>query len=210
VSHPKLFRHLASLALFLALIMSASPVWAWGDLGHRVICQIAFRELNERVRNEVIRLIALDATFDSFTDACTWPDNPRKRAEGHFINVARSVQTITLSQCPGVPKCLFTAIPAVLDNRAVGRKEIAMAASITFTLRNNQMTDVNVTVVDLRTNTKAIDNVPLNVDERVPVNIVAGSDDRGSALWVFASSDGSVNSNKKQDGIRDGDECTLG
>jgi len=38
-----------------------------GDLGHRVICQIAFQELNNRARNEVIRLIALDAAFDSFT-----------------------------------------------------------------------------------------------------------------------------------------------
>ena len=85
-----------------------------------------------------------------------------------------------------------------------------MAVSIIFTLRNNQMTDVNVTVVDLRTNTKALDNVPLNVDQRVPVSLVAGSDDRGSALWVFANSDGIVNGNKQQDGIRDGDECTLG
>ncbi len=85
-----------------------------------------------------------------------------------------------------------------------------MAGSITFTLRNNQMTDVNVTVVDLRTNAKVLDNTPLNTDESTLVTIVAGSDERGSAQWFFASSDGSVNSNKQQEGIRDGDECTLG
>lgn len=85
-----------------------------------------------------------------------------------------------------------------------------MPASLTFTLRNNQMTDVTVTVVDLRTNANVLDGVPLNVGDSTPVTIVAGSDDKGSALWVFASSDGSVNSNKRQDGIRDGDECTLG
>src|SRR5262249_49164759 len=48
------------------------------------------RELNEKTRSEVNRLIALDSTFDSFTDACTWPDHPRKRAEEHFVNVPRS------------------------------------------------------------------------------------------------------------------------
>lgn len=85
-----------------------------------------------------------------------------------------------------------------------------MAGSITFSLRNNQMTDVNVTVSDLRTGATVVDNTPLNVDESVPVTVVAGSDDRGAAAWVFASADGSVNSNKRQDGIRDGDECTLG
>ena len=74
-------RHLACLALSLIVIGSACPVWAWGDLGHRVICQIAFQELNDKARTEVMRLIALDATFDSSTDACTWPDHPRTRAE---------------------------------------------------------------------------------------------------------------------------------
>src|SRR5262245_40797144 len=80
--------------------------------GHKIICQIAFQELNEKARNEVIRLIALVATFDSFTDACTWPDHPQKRAEEHFINVARSTQAITTATCTVAPKCLFTGIAA--------------------------------------------------------------------------------------------------
>ena len=81
---------------FLGLHQISGPAFAWGDLGHRVICQIAFQELNDKARNEVIRLIALGSTFDSFTDACTWPDHPRKRAEEHFINIARSVCGIAL------------------------------------------------------------------------------------------------------------------
>jgi hypothetical protein len=99
VSYSKPFRHLVGLALSLGVMVGASHAWAWGDLGHRVICQIAFQELNDKARNEVTRLIALDATFDAFTDACTWPDHPRRRAEEHFINVARSVHTITTATC---------------------------------------------------------------------------------------------------------------
>jgi len=74
------------LLFLFSSMMYATPSWAWGDLGHKIICQIAFQELNDRARNEVARLIALDATFVSFTEACTWPDHPRKRAEEHFIN----------------------------------------------------------------------------------------------------------------------------
>ena len=85
-----------------------------------------------------------------------------------------------------------------------------MPGSITFSLRNNQMTDVTVTVVDLRTNASVLDHAPLYVNESVAVTVVAGSDGTGSASWVFFSADGSVNSNKRQDDIRDADECTIG
>src|SRR5215831_13400116 len=78
------------------------------------------------------RLIALDATFNSFADACTWPDHPRKRAEEHFINVGRSVHTITVAQCPAVPKCLFTAIPADLDVLRTSNDDVAKLASLKF------------------------------------------------------------------------------
>lgn len=85
-----------------------------------------------------------------------------------------------------------------------------MVDNLTFSLRNNQMTDVTVTVTDLRTNATVLDDTPLNVGASAAVTIAAGSDERGAAFWVFASADGSVSSNKRQDGIRDGDECTLG
>jgi hypothetical protein len=65
---------LAMVLLFSTLVGGARPAWGWGDLGHKIVCQIAFQELNNKARAEVVRLIALDETFDSFTDACTWPD----------------------------------------------------------------------------------------------------------------------------------------
>ena len=92
-----------SLVVVLGSIGGASSAWAWGDLGHKIVCQIAFQELNNKARAEVARLIALDETFDSFTDACTRPDHPRKRAEEHFINVPRTLQAITTTNCQGVP-----------------------------------------------------------------------------------------------------------
>jgi len=120
------------LLFLLGSVMCPSSSWAWGDLGHKIICQIAFEELNDKARNEVTRLIALDPTFNSFTDACTWPDHPRKRAEEHFINVGRSVHTITVAQCPAVPKCLFTAIPVDLEVLRASNDDAAKLASLKF------------------------------------------------------------------------------
>src|SRR5215469_5038641 len=128
----RLVRELVGLTLVLWLLGPSAPAWAWGDLGHKIICQIAFQELNEKARNEVIRLISLDATFDSFPDACTWPDHPRKRAEEHFINVGRSVHTITVGECPVAPKCLFTAIGTDLDVLRTSNDDAAKLASLKF------------------------------------------------------------------------------
>jgi hypothetical protein len=85
-----------------------------------------------------------------------------------------------------------------------------MPDTIHFNLRNDQMTDVNVNVWDDRTNRLVLDTVPLNQDDSVAVEVVADSSGRGASHWTFASSDGSVNSNKQQSDIQDGDNCTLG
>ncbi len=42
-------------SLLLGNLMYPSLSWAWGDLGHKIICRIAFEELNDKARNEVIR-----------------------------------------------------------------------------------------------------------------------------------------------------------
>ena len=64
--YSRLFRDHACLAVFLASIASALSVWVWGNLAHRVICQITFQELNEKARNDVIRLSALDVALRLF------------------------------------------------------------------------------------------------------------------------------------------------
>jgi len=104
----------------------------WSALRHSIICEIAFQELNDRTRNEVTRLIALDATFNSFSDACTWPDHPRKRAEEHFINVARSTQTITTATCTVAAKCLFTGVLADLEVLRTSNDDQAKLAFLKF------------------------------------------------------------------------------
>ena len=85
-----------------------------------------------------------------------------------------------------------------------------MASTITFHLGNDQMTDVNVSVTDDRNGSLVLNTFPLNQGNTVDVQVIADSSGRGAAHWVFASSDGSVNSNKQQADIEDGENCTLG
>jgi hypothetical protein len=41
--------------LLVGAIGESGPAWAWGDLGHKIVCQIAFQELNAKARAEVVR-----------------------------------------------------------------------------------------------------------------------------------------------------------
>ena len=100
--------------LLIALFTIAANVGsahAWGDTGHRVVCEIAFRISAPEIRAEIRRLIQMDSEFDFFRDSCIWPDHPRKRASDHFINLRRDAAWIGPDeQCPTASSCTLTAI----------------------------------------------------------------------------------------------------
>ncbi len=54
----------------LALSWS-SPALAWSDIGHRIICEIAFQELEAPVREQVKAMVAQDPEFDTFAESCS-------------------------------------------------------------------------------------------------------------------------------------------
>src|SRR5215510_656056 len=101
-------------SLLLALITLATTVsnaWAWGDTGHRVVCDLAFQLSSAETRAEIRRLIKTDAQFKSFPDSCIFPDHPRQRAPEHFINLARTSDGIAAGgHCPTASTCTLTAI----------------------------------------------------------------------------------------------------
>ena len=96
--------------MLLLLVLLPQIVLAWGNLGHQTICQMTLEELTPTARAEVERLIALDSNFDSFADACTFADHPRRRPSGHFINLPRSATAVTTDNCPMANDCLFKAL----------------------------------------------------------------------------------------------------
>jgi hypothetical protein len=97
---------LASLALFAF----CGNALAWGDMGHTVVCEIAFRLAAPDTRAAIRKLIRDDPQFDSFGESCTFPDHPHKRPSEHFINLPRDSKGLTSEECPQADKCLLTAI----------------------------------------------------------------------------------------------------
>jgi hypothetical protein len=99
--------------LLLALWPKASC--AWGYEGHKVVCEIAYQELNLKARAEVERLIAEDPEFHTFAMSCIWPDkvanSTRPETRGwHFINLQRGDTAVDPKRCPAQESCILSAI----------------------------------------------------------------------------------------------------
>src|SRR5271165_3361097 len=93
-------------------LSSATPAQAWGNAGHRIVCQLAYLELTREVRAKVDELIALDPRYHSFADSCTWADAfPPERPSEHFLNVPRTAQAVDADKlCPTSSACVASAI----------------------------------------------------------------------------------------------------
>ncbi len=62
--------------LMLALPSAAS---AWGGAGHKVVCDIAWRELTGEAKKK-IRTINRGDGYGTFAESCVWPDDIRSDA----------------------------------------------------------------------------------------------------------------------------------
>ncbi len=102
--------NLRLMAALLPVLFPISDVWAWGDQGHKVICEIAFRLVQLNTRAEIQKLISNDQQFDTFSESCIWPDHPRQRASEHFVNLPRDSAGLSSVTWPGASTCVVTAI----------------------------------------------------------------------------------------------------
>ena len=101
----------ALMTLVIAAALSPSPALAWGDVGHRVICQIAYEELKPEIKARVDALVAIDPKFRTFADACTAPDHPHIRSPEHYVDLPRSAKGIEVAHpCPVADRCVISAI----------------------------------------------------------------------------------------------------
>jgi hypothetical protein len=118
-------RHLIFVLLFVLGLGAGAPALAWGDSGHRTVCEIAFRNLTPTARAEVARLLrahpailAANPLNAEYGWACTYPDHPASTGPGrrgpeHFVNYPRTSLVVTSgSGCGDAPLCVITAIAA--------------------------------------------------------------------------------------------------
>lgn len=117
----------ASLACWF--VFAPAPARAWGQGGHYTVCEIGYLNLTSTAKAEVDRLVALDGRFASFTETCTFPDNPVSRASEHYSNYLRSQRRLG-SGCPGGRPCVLGAIDsdlAILRSATAGDPAKALA-----------------------------------------------------------------------------------
>ena len=103
------------MLVLIVLLACGVEARAWGNLGHKVICEITYRLVKPETRQRIDALIRLDGEFASFRDSCVYPDRPRIRAPEQLINVPRDATGLQSDQCPLAAACVLTAI--VEDSR---------------------------------------------------------------------------------------------
>ncbi len=102
-------RWIVAAALASWFFFAPAPARAWGQGGHYAVCEIGYLNLTPRAKAEVDRLVALDGRFASFTETCTFPDNPVSRASEHYSNYPRAQRRIAPG-CPGGRPCVLGAL----------------------------------------------------------------------------------------------------
>ena len=114
------------LLLVAALVVGfCSNALAWGDEGHKIVCEIAFRLAQPDTRAAVRKLIRSDTEFDTFSESCVFPDHPRIHAPRHFLNLARDSTGLTSDECPQANECVLTAI--LNDSKIIASKHEKVA-----------------------------------------------------------------------------------
>ncbi len=123
-------------ALALTFLLLPALGFAWGPVGHEIVCEIAWQESSRDVRREIKGLLAADR-YRTFVAACNWADHVVKNdayawsAPHHYLNVDPARDEIDLSRdCPTVGRgCVLRAIAinrrilADTDQPATKRRE---------------------------------------------------------------------------------------
>jgi hypothetical protein len=81
-----------TIATLLAIILPAvaGTAAAWGDIGHRIVAELAWRQLDPSAKAEVQRLLKADGD-DSLPDIASWPDRLRDNPETKDLGKATSM-----------------------------------------------------------------------------------------------------------------------
>jgi hypothetical protein len=120
--------------LLSAVTVPPTSAWAWGNEGHRIICQIAFERLTPAAKTLVSNIFAdrtevkdpfancsscvndkLDGRFMTFQEGCIWADESRTDTfkdtyEYHYINVPQASSTLDLTRDCAALDCAVVAI----------------------------------------------------------------------------------------------------
>jgi len=101
------------------------PSSPWGYDGHRLICEIAWRELTPRAQSRVRDLLRGDPFSERFSESCIWADEVRRDSAyaryrtAHYMNVPPGAAAVDPAVHCATDYCVIEAIrdlvPALAD-----------------------------------------------------------------------------------------------
>lgn len=117
-------------------VLLPALAFAWGPVGHEIVCEIAWQESSPHVRREIESLLAGDR-YRTFTGSCNWADHVVRddayawSAPHHYLNVHPASDAIDMPRdCPAIGRgCVLRAIAinrrilADTDQPATKRRE---------------------------------------------------------------------------------------
>jgi hypothetical protein len=82
------FSWFVTLLTLLVILQTATPAWAWGTLGHRVIARLAEKHMTPEAKAAVAAILE---PGESLAHAFLWADKVRSRmrhtAPWHYVDV---------------------------------------------------------------------------------------------------------------------------
>lgn len=102
------------ILFFVLLALSAQPVFAFGQTGHKMICDMAY-QLSQPQTQAHIDTVVKASGLSSFAEGCVWPDTLRDddsfkwSAPLHYINFARHNTAVSQTDC-AKHGCVLSAI----------------------------------------------------------------------------------------------------
>lgn len=91
-------------------------VHRWGRDGHKIVCEIAYREVSSQTRRAIDHLLDEDDDYDSFPESCLWADVIRREARyskyptAHYMNIPRGAAQVSAEEHCQTTYCVVEAI----------------------------------------------------------------------------------------------------
>lgn len=120
--------------LALILILFATPtqtpepvVWGWD--AHKMVCLIAWWEMEDGTRSQITDLLKSDPEYGRFMESCLWADDIRGRddsyarwSSAHYVNLPRGAERFDMERDCGNTFCV---VEAILESKATLRDPIS-------------------------------------------------------------------------------------
>lgn len=99
-----------------------APVLRWGWDAHKMVCAIAWWDMEESTRQAIKELLAVDGRYDRFMESCLWADEVRGRESqydrwttAHYVNLPRGADAFVIERdCANT----FCVVEGIQESRA--------------------------------------------------------------------------------------------